>query len=108
MADEKLISKVKETLDAFRPQLNADGGDMEFICIDDDRTEFETRNSRILRKIYSLVLDHYLFHGLPLFLCKADMFGNNMRWFRRSFPFTFSRSASPFRHSQRVVFLSSI
>ena len=36
MADEKLISKVKETLDAFRPQLNADGGDMEFICIDDD------------------------------------------------------------------------
>ena len=36
MADEKLISKVKETLDAFRPQLNAYGGDMEFICIDDD------------------------------------------------------------------------
>ena len=36
MADEKLISKVKETLDAFRPQLNAGGGDMEFICIDDD------------------------------------------------------------------------
>ena len=36
MADEKLISKVKETLDAFRPQPNADGGDMEFICIDDD------------------------------------------------------------------------
>ena len=36
MADEKLIEKVKETLEAFRPQLNADGGDMEFICIDDD------------------------------------------------------------------------
>ena len=37
MADETLIEKVKETLDAFRPQLNADGGDMEFICIDDDK-----------------------------------------------------------------------
>ena len=37
MADETLIEKVKETLDAFRPQLNADGGDMEFICIDDDQ-----------------------------------------------------------------------
>lgn len=36
MADEALIEKVKETLDAFRPQLNADGGDMEFINIDDD------------------------------------------------------------------------
>lgn len=36
MADEALIEKVKETLDAFRPQLNADGGDMEFINIDDE------------------------------------------------------------------------
>ena len=26
MADEALIAKVKETLEAFRPQLNADGG----------------------------------------------------------------------------------
>ncbi len=34
MADEALTQKVIETLDAFRPQLNADGGDMEFIEID--------------------------------------------------------------------------
>lgn len=36
MADEALIAKVKETLETFRPQLNADGGDMEFINIDDE------------------------------------------------------------------------
>lgn len=36
MTDEALIAKVKETLEAFRPQLNADGGDMEFINIDDE------------------------------------------------------------------------
>lgn len=36
MANEKLIEKVKETLEVFRPQLNADGGDMEFINIDDE------------------------------------------------------------------------
>ena len=36
MANEKLIEKVKETLEAFRPQLNADGGDMECINIDDE------------------------------------------------------------------------
>ena len=36
MADEALIAKVKGTLEAFRPQLNADGGDMEFINIDDE------------------------------------------------------------------------
>ena len=36
MADAVLIEKVKETLDAFRPQLQADGGDMEFISIDDE------------------------------------------------------------------------
>ena len=36
MADETRIAKVKETLEAFRPQLNADGGDMEFICIDEE------------------------------------------------------------------------
>ena len=32
---EKLIEKVKETLEAFRPQLNADGGDMEYVGIDE-------------------------------------------------------------------------
>lgn len=37
MADEALIVKVKETLEAFRPQLNADGGDMEFINIDEEK-----------------------------------------------------------------------
>lgn len=36
MADEVLIEKVKESLEAFRPQLRADGGDMEFVCIDSD------------------------------------------------------------------------
>lgn len=35
MADQALVEKVKETLEAFRPQLMADGGDMEFIEIDD-------------------------------------------------------------------------
>ena len=34
MADESLEERVKETLEAFRPQLNADGGDMDFVCID--------------------------------------------------------------------------
>ncbi len=32
-ADEALV---KEALEMFRPQLQADGGDMEFICIDDE------------------------------------------------------------------------
>lgn len=36
MADEALLDKVKETLEAFRPQLMADGGDMEFISVDED------------------------------------------------------------------------
>lgn len=36
MVSEELLSKVKETLEAFRPQLMADGGDMEFIEIDDE------------------------------------------------------------------------
>ena len=36
MADETLIAKVKETLESLRPQLNPDGGDMEFICIDEE------------------------------------------------------------------------
>ena len=37
MVDESLKSKVLETLDAFRPALNAEGGNMEFIEIDDDK-----------------------------------------------------------------------
>lgn len=36
MADQKLLDTVKEALEMFRPQLQADGGDMEFVCIDDD------------------------------------------------------------------------
>lgn len=36
MLSEETIAKVKETLEAFRPQLNADGGDMEFINIDEE------------------------------------------------------------------------
>lgn len=35
MADESLVAKVKEALDMFRPQLQADGGDMEFVKIDE-------------------------------------------------------------------------
>ncbi len=35
MADEALVAKVKEALEIFRPQLQADGGDMEYISIDD-------------------------------------------------------------------------
>lgn len=37
MADEALVSKVKEALEALRPQLQADGGDMEFVTIDDEK-----------------------------------------------------------------------
>jgi len=36
MADEALTKKVLETLDAFKPALNAEGGDMEFLSIDDE------------------------------------------------------------------------
>lgn len=36
MADEKMLATVKEALEMFRPQLQADGGDMEFVCIDDE------------------------------------------------------------------------
>ncbi|MBP5695580.1 MAG: NifU family protein [Treponema sp.] len=36
MADQNFEEKVKETLEAFRPQLNADGGDLEFISIDEE------------------------------------------------------------------------
>ena len=34
---EELEAKVKEALDAFRPQLQADGGDMEFLSIDEQK-----------------------------------------------------------------------
>lgn len=35
MADSALEAKVKEVLDMYRPNLQADGGDMEFISLDD-------------------------------------------------------------------------
>ncbi len=35
MANEQLEATVKEALDLFRPQLQADGGDMEYICLDE-------------------------------------------------------------------------
>jgi len=36
--DEKrkeIEEKIKEAIEMFRPQLQADGGDMEYICLDD-------------------------------------------------------------------------
>lgn len=35
MANEKLEASIKEALDMFRPQLQADGGDMEYISLDE-------------------------------------------------------------------------
>lgn len=35
MADLDIVERVKEAIDMFRPQLQADGGDMEFVCIDE-------------------------------------------------------------------------
>jgi len=35
MADKELEAKVIEVLDTYRPQLQADGGDMEFVSLDD-------------------------------------------------------------------------
>ncbi|MBQ0161887.1 MAG: NifU family protein [Treponema sp.] len=35
MANSELEAKVKEVLDMYRPNLQADGGDMEFISLDD-------------------------------------------------------------------------
>ena len=35
MADLDIVDRVKEAIDMFRPQLQADGGDMEFVCIDE-------------------------------------------------------------------------
>lgn len=36
MADKELEARVKEALDMFRPQLQQDGGDMEFISMDEE------------------------------------------------------------------------
>ena len=36
MATPELEATVKEALDMFRPQLQADGGDTEYISIDDE------------------------------------------------------------------------
>ncbi len=36
MATPELEATVKEALDMFRPQLQADGGDMEYISIDEE------------------------------------------------------------------------
>ena len=35
MANERLEASIKEALDMFRPQLQADGGDLEYICLDE-------------------------------------------------------------------------
>ena len=35
MADKDIEDRVKEAIEMFRPQLQADGGDMEFVCIDE-------------------------------------------------------------------------
>lgn len=37
MAEQSLEETVKEALEMFRPQLQADGGDMEFVCIDEEK-----------------------------------------------------------------------
>ena len=36
MADANMEATVKEALEMFRPQLQADGGDMEFVGIDEE------------------------------------------------------------------------
>ena len=35
MANERLEASIKEALDMVRPQLQADGGDMEYISLDE-------------------------------------------------------------------------
>ncbi len=35
MVNERLEASIKEALDMFRPQLQADGGDMEYISLDE-------------------------------------------------------------------------
>ena len=37
MANERLEASIKEALDMFRPQLQADGGDMEYISLDEQK-----------------------------------------------------------------------
>ncbi|MBN2137212.1 MAG: NifU family protein [Sedimentisphaerales bacterium] len=37
-ADQTIQDKVKETLDSIRPSLQAHGGDVEFVGLDDDNT----------------------------------------------------------------------
>lgn len=37
MVDPKIEETVKEALEMFRPQLQADGGDMEYVGIDDEK-----------------------------------------------------------------------
>ena len=36
MVDPKIEEQVKEALEMFRPNLQADGGDMEYVGIDDE------------------------------------------------------------------------
>lgn len=36
MVDKKIEDTIKEALDMFRPQLQADGGDIEYVGIDDE------------------------------------------------------------------------
>ncbi|MBQ9495240.1 MAG: NifU family protein [Treponema sp.] len=35
MADVNLEARIKEAIDMFRPQLQADGGDMEYVSLDE-------------------------------------------------------------------------
>ena len=37
MADLDIEDRVKEAIEMFRPQLQADGGDMEYVGIDEDK-----------------------------------------------------------------------
>lgn len=37
MAEQSIEEKIKEALDAIRPQLQADGGDLEFIKYEDTK-----------------------------------------------------------------------
>jgi len=37
MSDEEMIGKVKATLEELRPYLQADGGDMEFVEMTEDK-----------------------------------------------------------------------
>ena len=35
-SNQTLEERVLEAIDMFRPQLQADGGDMEYVCIDEE------------------------------------------------------------------------